>query len=197
MPTRPWRPCIRQLAAGVLLLASFWNGNPAAEPPDTAPEYPVKAAFLQHFIRYVTWPAKAFPSEDSPVEICILGKDPFGDAIDRLVEGRELMGRRIEVRRVTLEEAAGGCHVVFMGREEGALLTHRLRALRTRPILTVTESPKALSAGAMINFVMEGNSLRYEVNLDATEESGLKLATPMLVSAKRVIGRQPEARESR
>lgn len=180
-----------------MILASVRNGNPSAMPRETAPEYAVKAAFIYHFVQYVTWPVEAFPSRDSPVVIGILGQDPFGDVIDRVVERHGVMGRRIEVRRVTPEDAAARCHVVFISREDGAFLTDWLGALRTKPILSVTESPGELSAGASINFVKQGNSLRYDVNLETVEESGLKNATPMLVSARRILGRAPEGRDPR
>ena len=39
----------------------------------------------------------------------------------------------------------------------------------------------------MVNFVMEGNQLRFEVSMLAAEKAGLKIATPMLVSAKKVL----------
>lgn len=193
MPCRPGKLLIRLLAAGVLILACVRSGYPADSPRETAPEYPVKAAYLHHFVQYVTWPAESFPSRDSPLVIGILGKDPFGKAIDKVFEDRRAMGRRIEVRRVTLEEAAR-CHVVFMAREDRASLAGWLGDLRGKPILSVTESPKALSAGAAINFVMEGNTLRYEVNLDAVKESRLDVAAPMLLSAMRVHGRAKDGR---
>lgn len=196
MQSRPWRLGIRRLVVGVLILASVRNAYSEAMPREVAPEYLIKAAYLYQFLQYVTWPTDSFPSRDSPIVIGILGQDPFGEAIDRVVEGRRAMGRSIEVRRVTLEEAAAGCHVVFMAREERALLSHWLRRLRTKPILAVTESPWALSDGATINFVMEKRTLRYEVNLESAVESRLEIATPMLVSARRLLGQAPKRREA-
>jgi hypothetical protein len=126
--------------------------------------------------------------------IGILGEDPFGDVIDRVFAGRTAMGRRIEVKRVALEEASARCHVVFISRQDRVLLNDWLRALRAKPILSVTESPEALPAGAAINFVMEGNTVRYEINLAIVEESKLDIATPMLLSAIRVFGRRAAGR---
>lgn len=194
MPWRPGKPSIRLLVVGVLILASLRNGDPSAMSRESAPEYSVKAAYLYHFVQYVTWPAEAFASGDSPLVIGILGKDPFGDVIDRAFVGRSAMGRRIEVRRVALEEASAQCHVVFISRQERAFLTDWLKTLRAKPILSVTESPEALSAGAAINFVMEGNTLRYEINLESVKESKLQIATPMLLSALRVLGLPDEGR---
>lgn len=184
----PSRFGIRRLVVGIVILVSVRNSNSEAMPQEIAPEYLIKAAYLYQFLQYVRWPTDSFPSQDSPIVIGILGQDPFGEAIDRVVAGRRVLGRRIEVRRVTLEEASAGCHVVFMAREERALLNRWLRRLRTKPILVVTESPWALSDGATINFVMEKRTLRYEVNLKSAKDSRLEIATPMLVSARRLLG---------
>lgn len=74
------------LAAAVLLLAcvsvtSYPARAAAAEPL----EYQVKAAFLLNFTKFVQWPASAFADENSPVAICILGEDPFGNTLDEMV----------------------------------------------------------------------------------------------------------------
>lgn len=180
-----------------MVLASFRSANPADTPQVAAPEYAVKAAFIYHFIQYVTWPKRAFPSQDSPVVIGVLGQDPFGDAIDKVVEGRSLNSHRIEIQRVTLEDAFARCQVVFISRENRPFLINWLRTLGTKPILLITESPGELPTGAMIHFVMQGKKLQYDINLETAEKSGLKLATPMLVSARRLLSQEPEGRNSR
>jgi hypothetical protein len=38
----------------------------------------------------------------------------------------------------------------------------------------------------MVAFVRDGKRLRYEVDLAAAERSGLKIAAPMLISARKV-----------
>jgi hypothetical protein len=46
-------------------------------------EYHVKAAFLLNLTRFVEWPAAE--NGDSPISICILGEDPFGETIEQIV----------------------------------------------------------------------------------------------------------------
>ena len=48
-------------------------------------EYEVKAAFLLNFTRFIEWPDSALASADQPFSICIVGENPFGDALDRIV----------------------------------------------------------------------------------------------------------------
>src|SRR3989442_14429534 len=57
----------------------------AADSSDSA-EYLIKAGFIYNFAKFVEWPASAFAQPDSPIVIGILGTDPFGYLIDRIVE---------------------------------------------------------------------------------------------------------------
>jgi hypothetical protein len=66
---------------------------------DLSLEYQVKAAFLLNFTKFIDWP----PEPDvtaTPSATCILGDDPFGPALDQMVNGETLQGRRLEVMRV-------------------------------------------------------------------------------------------------
>ncbi len=54
----------------------------------TATEYQVKAAFLFNFAKFVEWPADAFRSDDAPLQICVLGQDPFDPDLSRRLKRR-------------------------------------------------------------------------------------------------------------
>src|ERR1700693_2178158 len=62
-------------------------------------EYLVKAGFIYNFAKFVEWPSTAFAEPDSPIVIGVLGTDPFGDIINRVVEGKKIGTRGFVVRR--------------------------------------------------------------------------------------------------
>jgi hypothetical protein len=65
-------------------------------------------------------------------------------------------------------------------------LDELLRPARLLPILTVTESPAALDAGSIINFMIEQERVRFEISLPAAERSGLRVSSRLLAVARRV-----------
>ena len=67
----------------------------------------------------------------------------------------------------------------------------RVAALGRRPVLVVGESPGALGRGAMINFVHEDRRVRFEVDLDTLERSGLGVSSRLLTVARTVTSRRP------
>src|SRR5258708_5699819 len=66
-----------------------------------ANEYEVKAAFLYNFARYVEWPADAFANPNSPIALCILGRNPFGGALEQAAAGKMIDGRPFVVRQIS------------------------------------------------------------------------------------------------
>src|SRR6266545_6136221 len=86
----PWTGCWAGLIGLLFLfcLPCFAAGQESA----TAKPSEVEAAFLRNFARYVTWPAHAFAEESSSWNICILGRDPFGEVLEKTFKGRTEQG---------------------------------------------------------------------------------------------------------
>src|ERR1700691_3755800 len=76
---------------------------------DDLPEYRLKAAFLYNFALFTEWPADI----GSTLNLCVYGRDPFGEEINAL-QGKPAGNRRIVVHRVTRVEGLSVCQVVFI-----------------------------------------------------------------------------------
>src|SRR5579871_6206304 len=167
--------------AGLLLIATA-----AAAQSAQAPEYEVKAAFLYNFAKFVEWPSQVFPASSAPLRICILGHDPFGSSLDNIIQGKAVAGRPITHLRLQAAADARSCHVLFLGSSDPDTLKQALYHLRDAPVLTVSECQDFLAFGGMINFVLEQDRVRFEINLAAAEQHHLKLSSKLL-SVARVV----------
>lgn len=84
-------------------------------------------------------------------------------------------------------EALKKCHVLFICSSEKQNLREILTLVKTSSVLTVTETEGFLEAGSMINFTMEDNKIRFEVNLTAANEAKLQVRSQLLRVARKVI----------
>lgn len=174
-------------ALGFLLGAAALAGPAVAQrTPEREFEYRVKAAFLYNFAKFVDWPAAAFPEPKSPFNLCVLGDDPFGPSLDQTVAGESVGGRPIALQRGARLAELKGCHLLFVSRAEGGRQRELLAALHDGPVLTVGESRSFLDDGGMIDLVLEGNKVRFEVSLPAVEKSPLKISSKLLRLARQV-----------
>jgi hypothetical protein len=146
-------------------------------PPD---EYQVKAAFLYNFAKFVEWPPEAFENPGGSLVVCVLGADPFGRALDDVVEGKKIDGRALTVRRIADARQAKGCRMLFVSSSERRSVLSVLAGINESGVLTVGESDSATAEGMIINFILEGAKIRFVVNMAAAEREKLRFSSRLL-----------------
>jgi hypothetical protein len=152
---------------------------------DPLPEYPVKAAFLYHFVEFVEWP-QASPLPPATITIGVLGTDPFGDVLDKAIVDKVVAGRTLMIRRFASVDALEPCAILFISSSEMARLPEILARLGNSPVLTVGEADRFARRGGMIGFFFEDNRVRLEVNRAAVEKAGLHVSSRLLAVARLV-----------
>jgi len=165
-----------------LLLIAALSGPAHAVPT----EYQLKAVFLLNFARYATWPEANLP-EGAPIDICVLGRDPFGSHLISL-ESRQAQGHDIRIQYPGSAEEARECDVVFVSGSELRRLNVTLRELSGAPVLTVSDIEGFVEAGGAIGFVTEDDRVRFDINRDALKRDGLRLSAQLLKLARKLIG---------
>ena len=158
------------------------SGQRASRAADAPLEYQVKAAFLLNFTKFVEWPAAAFAAPDSPVAICVLGDDPFGGALDQMVQGEVVNGRKLIVQRITHAPLPKTCQVLFIGKSEKDV-PNTLAAVGPG-VLTVGEGESFLRDGGVIAFIVEDRRVRFDINRTAAAHAGLKLSSQLMKVAR-------------
>jgi hypothetical protein len=165
----------RLIPALALTLQLIAGGQ--GRPPD---EYQVKAAFLYNFAKFVEWPPEAFADPNEPLVVCVLGEDPFGHALDDAVSGKRVEGRALTVRRISDARQAKGCRMLFVSSSERKRVLPILASLGEPGLLTVGESDNATAEGMIINFTLEGDKVRFAVNVAAAERGKLRFSSRLL-----------------
>ncbi len=166
--------------AFVLLAGSFSH---ACAEERKAGEYQVKALFLYNFINFIDWPADSSFNSSSTVNICIIGEDPFGDALDD-IRGETVKGKKLAIRFYRPYDEPKGCHLIFIPAAEKNHAAHILRSIRENGVLTVADSEEAVRQGAVIGFYIEQKKVRFAVNMEAARHAGLKISAKLLKLAK-------------
>lgn len=152
---------------------------PAVEPLESA----VKAAYLTKFGIYVEWPDAA---PDSPLNLCVAGEDPFGKALDSAAASQQPGNRPIAVRRLKAAAPDSGCDMLYIGGADPAA-PQVIDSLRGSPVLTVSD---ARDSGAIINFVIQDNRVRFEIDEAAAVQNNLVLSSKLLSLALNVKPRR-------
>lgn len=153
----------------------------------------MKAAFLYNFAKFVEWPAGTFATERAPIVIGVLGDDPLGAALEQAVQGKTVNGRALVVKRLkTLPLPV--CHILFITASERKRASQFIEGLLGQPVLTVGETEQFAQSGGLVNFFIEDNKVRFEINVDNAERSRIKISAKLLSLARVVRDSKPRPR---
>jgi len=150
----------------------------------TVDEYQVKAAFLYNFAKFVEWPAQAFRDRSTPFTICVLGQNPFGPALEAAIDGKVVEDRKLVVRQFADVRQVSGCHILFVSSSERKLLRSILGEIKESGVLTVGETDGFTVEGGVVNLLVEGGRVRFEINLDAAGQQKLRISSKLLSLAR-------------
>lgn len=175
----PWIKSVSAFAGIGLLWASLPMAYAYADP---APEYALKAAFIYNFASFTEWPVRSAET----LNLCILGKDPFGNALDsiegKLVGNAKLASKHVMVSGDTLH----GCQMAFISASEKDNLPAILDIARDSGILTIADFQGAAQQGVMIELSVEQRKVTFAVNLEAARRAKLNISSKLLRLAKAV-----------
>jgi hypothetical protein len=152
-------------------------GAVGAEP---AGEAETKSKFLVNFAQFTEWPATAFASGKAPLIIGILGTDPFGSHLDKLVENETVRGHHLRVLRYSKVEEIKTCHILYISESEEPRLARIVRAMKEKPVLTISEIESSVMHGVIIRMRMEDRKVRLAINLKAAKAAHLSLKSKLL-----------------
>ena len=183
--TKPARTSwvVRLVVLAGMLLAGVTEGAAA----EATKEYQVKAAFLLRFIQFVEWPEGSFPAEDVPIRIGILGEDPFGSTLDRVIGGERIRHHSLTVERATSVMELRNCQVIFVAASERDRLREVVAQLPMEGVLTVSDLEGFAEQGGMIRLFLADKKVRFELNPSVAHKRQLKLSAQLL-SLGKIVG---------
>jgi hypothetical protein len=150
-----------------------------------AGEYQVKAAFLYNFINFIDWPSQSSLKSSPNITLCIIGDDPFGDALEDL-RNEPVQGKKLAIRYRSYDDLRG-CNILFLPASERHLTSRILKSIGKADVLTVSDSAESAQQGIVISFSIEQQKVRFAVNIGAAKRAGLRISAKLLKLATIVV----------
>jgi hypothetical protein len=85
------------------------------------------------------------------------------------------------------------CNILFISSSEIAHTDEIFHLVKSLPILTIGETPGFAQRGGIINFIVEDNKVRFEVNVDAAKQADINISSRLLTLAK-IVQQTPDGR---
>jgi len=165
----------------LLLLSLILICKTTAYAEDQTSEYKVKAVYLYNFTKFVSWPDTTFPENTQTINICVLGKNPFGSLLEPITH-MKTQDKTITIENIqdirALEKKS--CQILFISASEQGAAAEFLRKTAKMHILTVSDMDGFAQHDGIIAFVSKEGKIRLEINLRAARKAGLNISAKLL-----------------
>jgi hypothetical protein len=175
-------PLRRRLAAavcGAIALLAVATGTSRAA--DAVTPSALEAAFLFNFVKFTDWsgvpPAAA-------IVLCVVNADQVGAALTNSVRGQTIDGHGLEVRLIKTEDPVSPCQLLFVPGSDARSVLAKIPGGRESPLLTVSDAAGFAKSGGIIELFQEGGRMRFAINVDTAQQSGVRLSSRLLDLAK-------------
>jgi hypothetical protein len=113
----------------------------------------------------------------------VLGQNPFGEALE-VLRGKQLGRLNWEIVPVGTSTSLKECRVLFISASERSNLDSILSGIANHPVLTIGDSDGYAEQGVMVNFYLEENKVRFEINREAAARARLGISSQLLKLAR-------------
>jgi hypothetical protein len=160
-----------------ILIFVFMTSQSSLGAQSEAEEYSLKAAFLYNFTSFIEWKNN---SEADAFVIGIIGTSPIEGPLQEIARSKIVNNKKIIIRSFNKPEDISFCNILFISANASYPLNAILSNNHLKNTLTVTEKKNYALEGSCINFVVLEDKIKFETNLSAIENAGLKISAQLL-----------------
>jgi hypothetical protein len=156
------------------LLLTLWTSQLFA-----VTEHQLRVAYLYNITKFIQWPQKSFKSEESPINICIIGKNFSKEDIETLRD-KIVSGRKLNIYYYKNSKDIDMCHIAYISSSKKDTFKKSLKDIEGKNIITISDINMFANKGGMIELRRENDKIKLYVNLQALSNENLFLSSKIL-----------------
>ncbi|HRG38278.1 MAG TPA: YfiR family protein [Bacteroidia bacterium] len=143
----------------------------------------IKAIYIYNFTKYIEWPESY---KQGNFVIGIMGNNTtLVNELNKMAIVKTVGNQRLEIKNIHANSDVG-CHIIYLLSDNSTQLAEVMEKNKNKSTLIVTDKAGLASRGAGINFVIQENKQKIELNKSNIERYKLKVASSLVELAIQV-----------
>ncbi len=167
---------------GIIILA--WNCEISAG-SYVSDEEKLIAAYIERFTRFIEWPAESeIEIKSKPFIICIVGENHFSESFEEIYSKLKIKDKKVLIHYVQDINNIPYCHLAFICDDMKDKLKILKEKIGDQPTLLLSDEPGFAEICTHINLYRENKKIRFEINQELINSSGLYISHLLLRHGK-------------
>jgi hypothetical protein len=142
----------------------------------------IKAIYIYNFTKYIEWPEGY---KQGNFVIGVIGNNAaLINELNKMATSKTVGSQKLEIKNAGVMD--GTCHIIYLLSDNSAQLNEVIEKNKSKCTLIITDKAGLAAKGAGINFVIQENKQKIELNRSNIERYKLKVASSLVELAIQV-----------
>ena len=144
----------------------------------------IKSSFIYNFAKSFQWP----DSNNDQFSIAILGENTsLLNYLNEMSSTKMIGTKKITVKKYNSISEITKPEILYILQDKSSSLADAVTKFKGKGTLLITEKQGSANAGAAINFVIENNNIKFELNKTSAGKAGLVVSSKIETMALKVF----------
>jgi hypothetical protein len=146
----------------------------------------LKAAYLERITRFVEWPEKEKSISEEFFIIGVYGETDFYNTLNEVFKDKPIKGHKVIVRLINNPEQLDTCNLCYISDLNEQVIAKFVFEANSFGVLLMSETTDFCKEGGHINFYIEDEMLKFEINEKSIMLAGFKVSY-LLMQNTRIV----------
>jgi hypothetical protein len=146
----------------------------------------IKAAYIERITRFVEWPAdnKSLPAEQ--FVLGVYGDSEFSITLTEVFKEKKIKNHTVLIVSIRSPEQLNTCNLCYISGKAKPLIGKFVNAANSSGVLLISETADFCEKGVHINFYLEDEKLKFEINEKSILSAGFKVSYLLMQNTRKI-----------
>jgi len=145
----------------------------------------IKAAYIERITRFVEWPAKDKTISKGQFVIGVYDEDDFYTTLTEVFKEKPIKEQKVKIIPVKGPEDISDCDLCYISQKAGPMIRKFVNAANSSGVLLMSATTNFSKEGVHINFYIEDEKLKFEINEKSIISAGFKVSYLLMQNTKK------------
>lgn len=144
----------------------------------------LKAAYLERITRFIEWPLNHVVKDTTVFTIGVYEDSDFIAALTEVFKDKTIKSKKVIIININIPDQLRNCDICYISEKGKLMLKQYIETANTQGVLLISESKDFGNVGIHINFYLEDDKLKFEINRQSIDTGRFKVSSLLFKSAK-------------